>query len=57
MFILQKKEEGPYWPRLLKDSKKVHWLKANWNKWKDEDDEEEFEEETEEEFEEELTCE
>jgi cytosolic prostaglandin-E synthase len=41
MFILKKQEKGPYWPRLLKDTKKVHWLKADWNKWKDEDDEEE----------------
>jgi len=43
MFILKKKERGPYWPRLLKDAKKVHWLKADWNKWKDEDEEEEEE--------------
>jgi prostaglandin-E synthase len=43
MFILKKTERGPYWPRLLKDSKKVHWLKADWNKWKDEDEEEEEE--------------
>ena len=43
MFILKKKEKGPYWQRLLKDAKKVHWLKADWNKWKDEDDEEEEE--------------
>jgi prostaglandin-E synthase len=41
MFIIKKQEKGPYWPRLLKDAKKVHWLKADWNKWKDEDDEEE----------------
>jgi hypothetical protein len=39
MFILKKQERGPYWPRLLKDTKKVHWLKADWNKWKDEDEE------------------
>ena len=44
MFIIKKTEDGPYWPRLLKDSKKVHWLKADWNKWKDEDEEEEVEE-------------
>lgn len=41
MFILKKKEAGPYWSRLLKDSKKAHWLKADWNKWKDEDEEDE----------------
>jgi prostaglandin-E synthase len=44
MFIIKKQEKGPYWPRLLKDGKKVHWLKADWNKWKDEDDEEEVDE-------------
>ena len=44
MFIIKKKEDGPYWPRLLKDGKKVHWLKADWNKWKDEDEEDESEE-------------
>lgn len=41
MFILKKQEKGPYWPRLLKEAKKVHWLKADWNKWKDEDEEDE----------------
>lgn len=40
MFILIKKEPGtPFWPRLLKTSQKNHWLKADWNKWRDEDDE------------------
>ena len=43
MFIIAKKEDGPYWPRLLKDAKKVHWLKADWNKWKDEDEDDEEE--------------
>ncbi|XP_043229604.1 co-chaperone protein daf-41-like isoform X1 [Amphibalanus amphitrite] len=36
--VLMKKTEGPYWPRLLKDSAKVHWLKVDFGKWKDEDD-------------------
>ncbi|XP_012270719.1 prostaglandin E synthase 3 isoform X2 [Orussus abietinus] len=36
--VLTKKEEGPYWPRLTKESKKFHWLKSDFNKWKDEDD-------------------
>ena len=36
-----KAEEGPYWPRLLKDTKKVHWLKVDFNKWKDEDESDE----------------
>ncbi|XP_066994826.1 prostaglandin E synthase 3 isoform X1 [Anabrus simplex] len=39
--ILKKKEEGsPYWPQLMKDKKKYHWLKVDFNKWKDEDDSE-----------------
>ncbi|XP_026272634.1 co-chaperone protein daf-41 [Frankliniella occidentalis] len=38
--ILKKKDDGPYWPSLLKDKKKVHWLKVDFNKWKDEDDSE-----------------
>ncbi|XP_066596097.1 prostaglandin E synthase 3 [Prorops nasuta] len=35
--VLSKKEDGPYWPRLTKE-KKAHWLKSDFNKWKDEDD-------------------
>lgn len=39
--VLKKKEEdGPYWPHLMKDKKKYHWLKVDFNKWKDEDDSE-----------------
>lgn len=39
--ILKKKDEsGPYWPHLMKDKKKYHWLKVDFNKWKDEDDSE-----------------
>ncbi|XP_057318134.1 prostaglandin E synthase 3 [Microplitis mediator] len=36
--ILMKKEEGPYWPRLTKENSKFHWLKIDFNKWRDEDD-------------------
>lgn len=36
--VLIKAEEGPYWKRLLKEDKKYHWLKVDFNKWKDEDD-------------------
>merc|ERR1711983_733020 len=36
---LEKKEVGPYWPRLCKDKTKQHWLKIDFNKWRDEDDE------------------
>lgn len=34
------KEEANWWPRLLKDSAKQHWLKVDFPKWKDEDDSE-----------------
>lgn len=33
-----KKESGPFWPRLLKEKTKVHWLKTDFDKWRDEDD-------------------
>jgi len=39
-FMIPKQDTGPYWPRLLKSDKKVHWLKVDFDKWKDEDDEE-----------------
>lgn len=38
--ILVKKEEGPYWPHLLKQKVKQHWLKIDFSRWKDEDDSE-----------------
>ncbi|CAD6196563.1 unnamed protein product [Caenorhabditis auriculariae] len=34
------KKEPKWWPRLLKEKGKVHWLKVDFSKWKDEDDEE-----------------
>jgi len=37
-FVLIKKENGPYWDRLLKEGGKRNWLKADWNKWVDEDE-------------------
>lgn len=37
-FVLIKKEPGPYWKRLLKEDTKYHWLKVDFNKWKDEDE-------------------
>jgi len=43
-FVLEKAEEGPYWSRLLEDKTKVHWLKVDFSKWKDEDDSENEEE-------------
>ncbi|KAL0941031.1 cs domain-containing protein [Colletotrichum truncatum] len=43
---LQKKElKEEYWPRLLKDSKKVHFLKTDFDKWVDEDEQDEAGEE------------
>lgn len=39
---LQKKDlSEKYWPRLLKDSKKVHFLKTDFDKWVDEDEQNE----------------
>ena len=40
-FALMKKEEGPYWDRLLKVKTKQHWLKIDFNKWKNEDSDDE----------------
>ncbi|XP_048756972.1 uncharacterized protein LOC125667491 isoform X1 [Ostrea edulis] len=37
-FVIKKKEEGHFWPRLIKDKVKVHWIRTDFNKWKDEDD-------------------
>ena len=33
-----KKEAGSYWPHLLKEKTKQHWLKVDFNRWQDEDD-------------------
>ncbi|KAL2265459.1 hypothetical protein VTJ83DRAFT_6559 [Remersonia thermophila] len=39
---LRKKElKEEYWPRLLKDSKKAHFLKTDFDKWVDEDEQNE----------------
>lgn len=38
-FILTKANtDDSYWPSLIKDKKKFHWLKCDFNKWRDEDD-------------------
>jgi hypothetical protein len=43
---LQKKElNEEYWPRLLKDKQKVHYLKTDFDKWVDEDEQNEAPEE------------
>ncbi|EOA82078.1 p23 chaperone protein wos2 [Exserohilum turcicum] len=40
--VLRKKElKEEYWPRLLKDSKRMHFLKTNFDKWVDEDEQDE----------------
>ncbi|APA08652.1 hypothetical protein SS1G_02387 [Sclerotinia sclerotiorum 1980 UF-70] len=45
-FVLRKKElKEEFWPRLLKDSKKVHFLKTDFDKWVDEDEQDEAPEE------------
>jgi len=39
---LRKKElNDAYWPRLLKEAKKVHFLKTDFDKWVDEDEQNE----------------
>ena len=40
-FVLVKGQEGPFWKRLLSDETKYHWIKVDFNKWKDEDSEDE----------------
>lgn len=40
-FTIPKKESGPYWPTLTTDKTKLHFLKANFAKWRDESDDEE----------------
>lgn len=39
-FNIVKKKVGPFWPRLIKDEKKESTIKADWDKWIDEDEEE-----------------
>lgn len=38
MLLMKESSGGEYWPRLLKETTKMHWLKVDFNKWKDEDD-------------------
>jgi len=35
-FELKKKDPGPFWPRLLKDSKKHQNIKVDFSRWRDE---------------------
>lgn len=36
-FTIKKAETGPYWASLTNDKKKPHFLKADFNKWRDEE--------------------
>ncbi len=38
---LTKKTSGPYWPRLIKDEKKYHWIEVDWMYFAEEDEEDE----------------
>jgi len=38
MVIMKKDDE--FWPSLMKDKKKAHWLKTDFDKWREEDDSE-----------------
>ena len=35
---MKKDPEASFWPRLTKDKVKLHYLKTDFNRWKDEDD-------------------
>jgi hypothetical protein len=40
--VLRKKElKEEFWPRLLKNAQKVHFLKTDFDKWVDEDEQDE----------------
>jgi hypothetical protein len=42
VYIIRKKElKQEYWPRLLKDKARVHYLKTDFDKWVDEDEQDE----------------
>jgi len=43
--LIKKELKEEYWPRLLKDSKKMHFLKTDFEKWVDEDEQNEAAEE------------
>lgn len=36
-FTIKKANAGPYWASLTNDKKKPHFLKADFNKWRDEE--------------------
>ena len=37
---LKKKDTSIWWPRLAKTTKKLHYITVDWNRWVDEDDDE-----------------
>ena len=37
-FAMEKVKKGSSWDRLLEDKRKQHWLKSDFQKWKDDDD-------------------
>lgn len=39
--VLVKTEAGPFWPRLLKSTQKMHFIHTDFSKWIDEDEEDE----------------
>ena len=39
--VLVKSEPGPFWPRLLKSTQKMHFIHTDFSKWVDEDEEDE----------------
>jgi len=45
MVIRKKDAKEEFWPRLLKEKAKVHWLKTDFDKWVDEDEQDANEEE------------
>lgn len=37
-FYFRKESAGPYWPRLTKSNAKLHFVKTDFSRWKDEDE-------------------
>ena len=53
--VMKEEQEGSFWSRLVSQKEKQHWLRVDFNRWKDED-ETESEPEKEEEAEEEVEA-
>ena len=39
--LIGKKEPGPFWPRLIKEKEKLGYIKTDFDRWVDEDEEDE----------------